>query len=221
LPVNYVRKLAEDLRFLADHGMRATDFDGCIGNWGTQGLNYYVLARLLWNPYQPVDPIVEDYCHAAYGAGAEPMKEYYRKLEAFTDRIAAASPLDESQRKSDINELTALYTDAVLADLRGCMDGAMQAIGSADQAARARVEMVATGLDYTRRTRDLLAAAAKVRAKQSTPAEFARIKTDALAYYKSLALSWAVSVDHNYSYIQRGLSLQPGRTAGVADPDAP
>ena len=46
LSVNYVHKLGDDLRFLADHGMRATDYDGGIGNWGTQGLNYYVLARL-------------------------------------------------------------------------------------------------------------------------------------------------------------------------------
>jgi hypothetical protein len=81
--------------------------------------------------------------------------------------------------------------------------------------------MVDTGLEYTRRTRDLLAAAAKVRAKRSTPAEFAGLNTETVAYYKTLALSWAVSIDHDYSYIRRGLSLRPGGGANAADPDAP
>lgn len=221
LPVNYVRKLGEDMRFLADHGMRATDFDGGIGNWGTQGLNYYVLARLLWNPYQPVDPIVEDYCRAAYGAGAPAMQDYYRQLEELTNRIAAKSPLDDAQRRSDINEVTAFYTDAVLARLQACVDRATKAIGAADAPARARVEMVGAGLEYTRRTRDVLAAAADVRAKRGTAAGFTRVNEETLAYYKTLALSWAVSVDHNYSYIRRGLSLRPGAVSNVADPDAP
>ena len=221
LPVNYVHKLAEDLRFLADHGMRATDFDGGIGNWGTQGLNYYVLARLLWDPFQPVDPIVDDYCRAAYGAGAEAMKDYYRRLEDLTNRIAAAAPLDSAQRTADINELTAYYTDVVLADLQRCVDRATQAIGAADPAATMRAGMVSTGLEYTRRTRDLLAAADSVRKGRSKPEAFARLNTETVAYYKSMALSWAVSVDHNYSYIRRGLSLRPGRAPNIVDPDAP
>jgi hypothetical protein len=221
LPVNYVHKLGEDLHFLADHGMRATDFDGGIGNWGTQGLNYYVLARLLWDPYQPVDPIVDDYCHAAYGAGADAMRDYYQRLEALTNHIAMVSPLDPAQRRSDINQMTAFYTDATLVELQQCVDRAIKAIGAADSAAKARAEMAGVGLEYTRRTRDLLAAAEKVRAKRSTAAEFERINEATLTYYKSLALSWAVSVDHNYSYIRRGLSLRPGARGNVADPDAP
>jgi hypothetical protein len=221
LPVNYVHKLAEDLRFLAEHGMRATDFDGGIGNWGTQGINYYVLARLLWDPHQPVDPILDDYCRAAYGAGAAAMQDYYRRLEALTDKIAAAAPLDASQRHGDINALTDYYTDAVLGELQHCVDRATQAIGASDPAARARAEMISTGLDYTRRTRDLLAAAEKVRQGKAKAEEFAPIHAATLDYYKSLALSWAVSIDHDYSYIRRGLSLRPGRAANVADPDAP
>jgi hypothetical protein len=149
------------------------------------------------------------------------MLDYYRKLEEFTNQVAMKSPLDEAQRRSDINDLTALYNDAVLADLQACVDRATKAIGAKDEAARARAELVSTGLEYTRRTRDLLAAAAKVRAKRSTAAEFAPINAATQAYYKTLALGWAVSIDHNYSYIRRGLSLRPGQVAGIADPDAP
>ena len=67
LPVVYVHKLGDDLRFFVDGGMRLTDFASAFGNWGTHGLNYYVLVKLLWDPSREVDPIIDDYCRAAYG----------------------------------------------------------------------------------------------------------------------------------------------------------
>jgi hypothetical protein len=80
LPIIYVHKLAQDLRFMADNGMwGATYGSGNEGNWGTQGLNYYVLAKMLWDPHRDVDQIIDDYCRAAYGPGAKAMKEYYRR----------------------------------------------------------------------------------------------------------------------------------------------
>jgi hypothetical protein len=30
-----------------------------------------------------------------------------------------------------------------------------------------------------------------------------------MGFYRGLALGWAVSIDHNYSYLRRGLSLKP------------
>ncbi len=63
LPLLYVHKFGEDFRYLASHGMMGTDFDSCCHNWATQGLNYYVVARLHWNPEQDVNTIVaSDYC---------------------------------------------------------------------------------------------------------------------------------------------------------------
>jgi len=209
LPVNYVHELGEDLRFLADHGMRATDYDGGIGNWGTQGLNYYVLARLLWDPHQEVDPIVDDYCRAAYGPGAEAMKEYYRRLEQLTDEIAAQPRQDPTRRGADLNALTDRFTEAALAELEGCVQQALAAIGSSDPAAAERVRMVGAGLEYARRTRELLAAAAAVRDGKSDRGRFEKVKAETLAFYQTLALSWAVSIDHNYSYVRRGLGLKP------------
>ncbi len=209
LPVNYAHKLGDDLRFLADHGMRATDYDGGIGNWGTQGLNYYVLARLLWNPHQDVDLIVDDYCQAAYGSGAAAMRRYYDRLEELTDEIAAQSLQDPALRGRDVHLLTDCFRDAALAELEGCVQQALAAIGSSDPAAAERVRMVRTGLEYTRITRDLLAAAAAVRDGKCDRADFEKVRSETLAFYRTLALSWTVSIDHNYSYIRRGLGLKP------------
>ncbi len=67
LPLLYVHKFGKDFRYLAGHGMMGTDFDSCCHHWATQGLNYYVVARLHWNPEQDVDAIIDDYCQAASG----------------------------------------------------------------------------------------------------------------------------------------------------------
>lgn len=211
LPINYTHKIAEDLRFMVDHGMRMTEFDAWFGNWGTQGLDYYVLAKLLWDPYREVDPIIDDYCRAAYGPGANAMKEYYRREEDLTNRIAAAGTpkQDLDWRLTNLNKLTDCWTDSILTELQACVEKAAEAIGSSDTAALDRVHMVSMGLEYTKKTRDLLAAAADVRTGKSTLEEFKKIKTETDKYYKSLALSWAVAVECNYSDIQSGLSLKP------------
>ena len=46
---------AEDFRFMVDNALIGTDFDSCCHNWATQGLNYYVCAKLHWNPRLDVD----------------------------------------------------------------------------------------------------------------------------------------------------------------------
>jgi hypothetical protein len=50
LPLLEVHKFGQDFRYLAGHGMMGTDFDACCHHWATHGLNYYVVARLHWNP---------------------------------------------------------------------------------------------------------------------------------------------------------------------------
>jgi hypothetical protein len=182
---------------------------GNEGNWGTQGLDYYVLAKLLWDPHRDVDEVIDDYCRAAYGPGANAMKEYYRRAEDLANRIAAKG---KPNRDLDVrieklrNNLTDPYTDEELARLQACVDEAAAAIGSSDAAALERVGLVRTGLEYTKKTRDLLAAAAAVRAGKSSPEEFARIKTRMDKYYEGLSGSLAVSVSHD---IQSCLGLSP------------
>jgi hypothetical protein len=89
LPLLYVHKFGKDFRYLAGHGMMGTDFDSCCHNWATQGLNYYVVARLNWNPDQDVDAIVDDYCRAGFGPAAKSVRRYFDRLESLMDQAAA------------------------------------------------------------------------------------------------------------------------------------
>ncbi len=75
------RENSSTLRYLAEHGMLATDMDSIHDHWATQGLHYYAMARLSWNPSQEFDAVLEDYCKSGFGAGAQPVKQYFLLTE--------------------------------------------------------------------------------------------------------------------------------------------
>jgi hypothetical protein len=207
VPVNYAQKYADDIRFMADNGMRAADFDGLIGNWGSEGLEYYVAAKLLWNPYADVNAIIDDYCKAAYGAGASAMKTYYDRLQQITNQIAKDGKY--TNLKVNAEELFGPYNDDVLKELQSYLDKATTAIGTSDSAAVRRVKLAADALDYTRQTRQLVMAAYNVRSGQGSKEDFEKIKAQVDKYYASHLNQWSVATAHNYTYISNTLSLSP------------
>ena len=89
LPAVYVHKLADDIRHCHQTGMVIVDFDSLNGDWSTQGLNYYILAKLLWDPSRDVDEMVRDYCLAGFGNSADKMQEYFTQIENAVSRVAA------------------------------------------------------------------------------------------------------------------------------------
>lgn len=81
-PLLYITKFAQDVRVMADAGVMGTDFDSIVHHWSTQGLNYYVVAKLLWNAHQDVDAIIDDYCRAGFGPAAKSVRRYFDALIA-------------------------------------------------------------------------------------------------------------------------------------------
>src|SRR5262249_42936696 len=76
-----LRSTADKIRYFAAGGMLATDMDSIFNNWSTQGLEYYIAARLSWDPSQTYDALLDDYCRAGFGAGAEHLKQFYQLVD--------------------------------------------------------------------------------------------------------------------------------------------
>lgn len=133
----FPRKFAEDFRAMARRGMAGTDFDGGLNHWATQGLNYYVVARLNWNPEQDVSTIIDDYCRAGFGGAAGPVRRYFDRLEALTDEAAA----DKSKHLEPFRPEVISELEAILAEARG--------LASGDPAIEKRIEFLRTGLRWT------------------------------------------------------------------------
>jgi hypothetical protein len=137
LPLLYVHKFGKDFRYLADHGMMGTDFDACCHHWATQGLNYYVVARLHWNPDQDVSAIVADYCRAGFGPAARSVRRYFAGLEALLDEAAAGKA-----------KPTAVFRPRALGRLRKELEQARRDAGG-DPAITKRLAFLELGLRWT------------------------------------------------------------------------
>lgn len=59
-------------------GAYATSISAESGNnWGLHGRTYYLANKLMWNPSQNSEDILDDFYAKAFGAGADAMKAYY------------------------------------------------------------------------------------------------------------------------------------------------
>ncbi|MGD8499962.1 MAG: DUF4838 domain-containing protein, partial [Phycisphaerales bacterium] len=140
----FVHKLAEDFRHIAHNKCVGTDFDSCMHHWATQGLHYYVLAKLHWNPDLNVDEIVDDYCRSGFAEAAQPVKRYLRRIEQLTNETAA---LTKEQRRGQKPDVTEPYRPQIIRELRALLDEADKAAEGHVQV-RERISFLRIGLDF-------------------------------------------------------------------------
>lgn len=88
MPMLYHTKVADDIRMLHSQGLVGVDFDTMMNDWATQGLNYYVIAKMVWNPNLEARDLVRDYCDTGFGPASEQMQAYYKLVGDMTSRRA-------------------------------------------------------------------------------------------------------------------------------------
>lgn len=140
----FAHKMGGDLRYLSRHGMVGTDFDSCLHNWATHGLNHYVLAKLLWNPDGDVDALIDEYCRSGFGPAAAPIKRYFARVEQITDGIARQTDSADARRL----DITEPYTPQVIAELSELLKQA-EKLAAGDKAVLGRIAFLRQGLAFT------------------------------------------------------------------------
>ncbi|NSW54648.1 MAG: DUF4838 domain-containing protein [Armatimonadetes bacterium] len=189
-PALYCHRLVDDLKHCFDTGMRVTDFDCCYQHWALKGLNYYVLARFLWDPEIDVDRVIEDYCRAGWGPAWEPVREYFGQLERIIDNLALENRYDG--RKGDMTILPSCYPDSVLSELQGHLDRA-RSLAAGDETILQRIDFLQTGLDFTRLNRDRRMALGLLRAGKGDQQTYEKAHAALEAYYQKMGITWAVN----------------------------
>ena len=146
VPAIFVHKMAQDIRHMATRGLAGTDFDSCVHNWAVQGLNYYILAKLLWNPNLDVDAEIDTYCRAGFGNGWKEIKTYLGTLEQLMNQTAVENHAPGPDTPA--GSIMIPYTPEVLTQLRGDLDAAGRAT-SGDAASQRRIAFLRRGLEFT------------------------------------------------------------------------
>ena len=137
LPLLYPHVVAHDFRRVANAGALGTDFDGIVHHWATQGLNYYVIARLHWNVEQDVDAIIDDYCRAGFGPAAGAVRKYFDACER-----ARGTALEKKVKQVNV------FQPEALAELRTHLEQARRDVGD-DQECGRRLAFLELGLRWT------------------------------------------------------------------------
>lgn len=160
--------LGRIMNHMADNGILATDFDSIAHNWSTQGLNYYVAARLSWDPALSAEAILEDYARSGFGPAASPIRKYWQRAAAMRHFV----PSEDVTRLVEKQD----FSPENLAELRGYLNAADQA-ADGDEVIKARIAFLRLGLNYT----DLHAALDRMEAEaeNKSPSELAGVRTRA------------------------------------------
>ena len=133
----YYKRMADDVI----GGFCETECDRSV----LQYLNYYVFAKLAWNPKLDVEALLDEHHAKMFGAGAAEMKRFYEDMEEAWMSIAGnvvdtdLGPV--SQPPSELEIGTRIYSAERLARWRAWVDAAERAV-SGDAGSLARVRFV-------------------------------------------------------------------------------
>lgn len=153
-PYLYSRQLYDDFKLFQENNLLGTDFDALVGNWGNQGLIYYVLAEQHSRPEASYETLADEY-YAAFGPAKDAMRRYHEYFEEQTWR----GP-DLLRKPGAVSHLTwggwwrghmylvpMFMTDEVIAKGRQLLEEAKLAVADAPEIYRQRVAFVEKGLD--------------------------------------------------------------------------
>ncbi len=168
------------LAYALKDGLKGFDLDSILGNWAAEGLNHYLIARLIEKPELSREAIIEEYA-SAFGAAAPKVREYIDYWQKASSRLGYASLAGfssgpgggkyrklQEERKIGRNYFAApyealplLYPDALLQPAFALLDQAGTAAQTDTE--KARVEFLRNGLENTRLTRDLIDLGTRIR----------------------------------------------------------
>jgi hypothetical protein len=198
LPRNNAVHLADAVKFAVEHKAIGFDFDNCHGNWSAHGLDYYVLAKALWNPALDVRAIIADYCQAAYGPAAAPMQRYHDRLEKISDQVRADPQL--APRSPHAVRLRRYYSEEELTALESDLAEAKNLCGDV-AGFQARIQMAAESVKYARLVTSLL----EVAHDKKSPLFTERL-TAVEAFLKTKVLTPELAPLHSHRYLRMALA---------------
>ncbi len=91
------------------------------GNYGTQGLTMYLLAKLIWNPNIDVEKTVVDYCDKAFGPASKDMQRYYSILQDRMDKVKMVISGGAWQIPRLLTPEVVRQCNAVMKDVESCL----------------------------------------------------------------------------------------------------
>ncbi|HID07401.1 MAG TPA: DUF4838 domain-containing protein [Armatimonadetes bacterium] len=158
--------LARDIPYFKRNNAIAINSEA-VKEWGSAAINFYLAAKLMWNPSANVDALLDDYYRTAYGPAEGVMRKYY---ETLVQRITARIHTNEQ-----------IFTPEFWNELERLLNEAQRIVANVDdEGVRARVQIA---IDYFKLQR-LLNDAIMKRTPQAYKSlmDFIEARRDSLAF---------------------------------------
>ena len=166
-PLVWATRMGSDLKYLISTGLVGVEMPNVHHHWGTQGLNYYMLARLMWDDTLEPGAVIDDYCRTGFGAAAPEVRRYIARLEELSAQFAdhqarATGDLDQAlvddedpdargkrttPRTKGPSSWDVVWTDAAMHELDVQLVAAASAVAPESPEGR-RVAILREGLDF-------------------------------------------------------------------------
>jgi hypothetical protein len=148
LPRLMPEPIERSVRQLYEQGYRYYQTQAGDG-YAINGLNYYILARLLWSPSVDVRSIQRDYVEKGFGRAAPAVTRYFKRWEdAWRAREGRPVGMDAATL-TQYRHVAETYPKELRQAARRDLD---EAAGTAQSMDRARVEFLRKGLQYVELT---------------------------------------------------------------------
>lgn len=172
-PWAVVHKMREDLPAFADRGGTFL-FMEAQPNFGMQGVNLYVAARLAWDKDCDVDLLLEEFFAKYYGPAADAMREFWLGAER---HYALTRPGTHAERAAD--------DPTFWSELEGRLRQAETAVAGSEQRFQDRVTFQRAGFDLGQKLYELSKVAPRKREVKDRAAAIAKAR-EAKAYLDSV-----------------------------------
>ncbi len=199
IPALFTHKLSEDIKRTYETGMIGMDFDSLTHNWAGRGLNYYILAKLAWDPSLDVDALTKDYCDSGFGPASPAIQQYFARLEAITSELAqktgaaarSEDGIDAISLRGMLGMVARTYTPEKLGELKALLNTAKIQAGN-DAAVQKRIVFLEQALRYA----DVETAALRAYFASASPDKKQRVQE---ALKNRLAVFQYIYDNHFYS----------------------
>jgi len=166
LPVVYTDKLKDDILFCAERGMLAADFDGGVHHWASQGINYYIVSKLLWDPSQNAASLTSTYCRNAFWYAMNDMVAFFSQLQDLSDALselvgtisAATTDRPPDSETIFLGNAWQVFTSAEFTSLKAKLAAADTAVDNSSASStlkvtlKKRIDFYRKSIDYGEKT---------------------------------------------------------------------
>lgn len=221
-----LKEVAEYIH-VTDKSCRGYEHDTMGGCWASQGVYYYMLARLSYRKDLTVDDIKKEYA-SAFGKGAPEILKWIQYWEDYTDKLRGGVAEEEVNGTNGLYEkickehkyirphilygcwdaLPYVYTKEVLAPAYKLLDEADEKIGHGDPEALARVKFLRDGQDHIVKMNECMTLYWKAPLGRSP--EFLKSFEELFRYRKKLEKNYVVQVHQlMYNEFARRIRIVP------------